>query len=138
VICLIHTLTALPRTPDWKVSLRYQRDVELPFGVLKLSGLATFSDEYYLGIYNRDELAAGVFPGLPNGGNGLAVQQSYASYDLSAYYENKARTWGLQAYIKNVTDENVKLSSGDFITENGFTANYLPPRTYGLIFSLSL
>ena len=127
-----------PRTPDWKLSMSYRHDIEIAPGFLQLGGTATLSDKYFLDIYNRDSLSAGVFESLPNGGENLGVQSAYTLLGLHAKFENKKKTWTFEAYVKNLTNEDVKLSSGNFITENGFTANYLPPRTYGLILKYSM
>jgi len=127
-----------PRTPDWKVSASYEHDFLIGDGVLTLGGFATFSDDYFLDIFNRGDLAADVFPSLPNGGQQLGVQKAYALFDLKLRYENPINRWAIEAYIKNLDDEAVKISSGNFITENGFTANYLPPRTYGITLKVAM
>ena len=123
------------RTPDWKFTLIYEHDFTLWGGHLTPRLLATFSDWYYLDIYNRTDLDAGVFPGVPDGGRDLGVQGAYQSYDVSARFVPESENWMLEVYVKNVTDENVKISSGYYITENGFVATYMPPRTYGVTFS---
>ncbi len=128
---------APPRTPDWKFTVVYEHDFLLDGGVLTPRLLATFSDRYYLDIYNRDHLAAGVFPGVPNGGRDLGVQDAYQSYDLSVRFSPESKKWTAEAYVKNVTDEAIKIASGNFITENGFVATYLPPRTYGIAVNYS-
>ena len=127
-----------PRTPDWKLSISYRHEFELAGGVFQLGGIATLSDDYYLDIFNRDNLPAGVFDSLPDGGKNLGVQKAYALLDLNARYKSKKTPWAIEAYVKNVGNEDVKLSSGNFITANGFTANYLSPRTYGLNFKYSM
>ena len=126
-----------PRAPDWKLALSYQRDFELKSGVITLGAKAVFSDDYYLDIYNRDSLPAGVFASVPNGGSGLGQQRSYAWYDLNLRYRNNRRNWLVDAYINNAGDEAVKISSSNFLTPAGFTANYLPPRTYGVRFRMA-
>jgi len=128
---------APPRTPDWKFTLIYEHDFALAGGRLIPRLLATFSDSYYLDIYNRTDLDAGVFPGVPNGGRDLGVQDAYQVYDLSARFIPESEKWMAEIYVKNVTDENIKISSGNFITGNGFVATYSPPRTYGITFSYS-
>ena len=59
-------------------------------------------------------------------------------YDLSARFLPVSEKWNAEFYVKNVTDEDIKISSGSFITENGFVATYLPPRTFGVTFSYTL
>lgn len=119
------------RAPDWKITLVYQHDFELTRGVLTPQLKATFSDKYFLDIYNRTDLAAGVFNSAPNGANNLAVQKAYNTFDASLRYESNNNGWALEAFIKNLTNENIKTSSGTFITPGGFDAIFLPPRTAG-------
>ncbi len=123
------------RTPDWKFTLIYEHDFALARGHLTPRLVATFSDSYYLDIYNRDDLEAGVFPGVPNGGRRLGQQDAYQVYDLSARFVPESGKWMAEVFVKNVTDEDVKISSGNFITGNGFVATYLPPKTYGVTLS---
>jgi iron complex outermembrane receptor protein len=121
-----------PRVPDWKFNLIYSYHHEFSFGEAHFGGSATLSDDYYLDIYNRDRLAAGVFDSLPNGGRNLGVQKSYVTFDLNAGLLSRDELWNISIWVKNVSDENIKTLSGTFITENGFIANYAPPRTYGV------
>ncbi|MBL4826710.1 MAG: TonB-dependent receptor, partial [Spongiibacteraceae bacterium] len=123
-----------PRTPDWKFTLAYEHDFSWAQWTITPRVLATFSDDYYLDIYNRNHLDAGIFPSLPNGGDGLAVQQAYETFDFSVHLVPASHQWTAQIYVKNATNEAVKIASGNFITENGFVATYMPPRTYGLSF----
>ncbi len=123
------------RAPDWKFTLVYKHNFEFNHGVLTPQFKATFSDEYYLDIYNRRDLAAGVFNSAPNGAKDLAVQKAYTSYDASLRYESNSSPWSLEAFVKNLTNQNIKTSSGTFITPGGFDAIFLPPRTAGLTLS---
>ncbi len=127
-----------PRTPSWKFSMAYEHIVKLQTGRLTPRILATFSDEYFLDIYNRDSLDPDIFPSLPQGGKNLGIQEAYQLYDVSLSYEHFSKKWSVDAFIKNITDENIKIDSGNFITENGFIATYMPPRTYGITFKYIL
>ncbi len=124
-----------PRVPDWKLTLAYSHDFALEQGVLTPRLVAKVSDSYFLDIYNRDKLAAGIFESLPNGGDGLGVQDSYQSIDLSLTFKPKAKAWIASAYINNATDENIKIDSGNVLTPGGLVATYTAPRTYGLKFN---
>jgi len=126
-----------PRTPDWKLTLVYEHHFNLAAGSLTPRLSATLSDRYYLDIYNREDLPADIFPNLPNGGEGLGVQDRYQTYDISVRFSPWSQQWLAEAYVKNISDENIKVASGNFITEKGFSATYLPPRTYGIKFSYS-
>jgi len=120
------------RAPDWKLTLVYEHDFEFWSGLLTARLKATFSDEYFLDIYNRDQLAPGVFDSAPDGVDGLAVQEPYQIYDISLLYTPASGNWAFEAHVNNITDENIKTSSGTFITPKGFDAIYLPPRTAGV------
>jgi len=123
------------RAPDWKITVVYKHNFEFNHGVLTPQLKATFSDKYFLDIYNRRDLAAGVFNSAPNGAKDLAVQKAYTTYDASLRYESNSSLWSLDVFIKNLTNENIKTSSGTFITPGGFDAIFLPPRTAGLTLS---
>ncbi len=127
-----------PITPDWKFVIAYEHDIHFEHGILTPRVLMTFSDEYFLDIYNRNELASGTFDHLPNGGKALGLQESYQTFDASLRFAAKSNKWSINAYVKNLTDENIKIASGNFITENGFVAIYMPPRTYGLTVNYAL
>ena len=129
---------APPRVPKWKLTATYQHDFILPTGVLTPRIMATLSDQYFLDIYNRDSLAPGVFDRLPNGGNNLGVQNSFALLDFGLTYKPYAKNWDIVVYLNNALNENIKIASGNIITEQGFVATYLPPRTYGIKVSYSL
>jgi iron complex outermembrane receptor protein len=123
------------RAPDWKVTVVYKHNFEFNHGVLTPQLKTTFSDKYFLDIYNRRDLAPGVFNSAPNGAKNLAVQKAYTSYDASLRFESNRSPWSLDAFIKNLTNENIKTSSGTFITPGGFDAIFLPPRTAGVTLS---
>ncbi len=123
---------APPRTPDWKFTFSYEHDFVFSSLTLTPRARVTFSDEYFLDIYNRTDLEADVFADIPNGGQDLALQDSYHTLDLSLRLTPRSRRWLLEGYISNATDETVKESSGNFVTENGFVAVYSPPRRMGL------
>lgn len=123
------------RAPDWKFTLAYKHDFEFSEGLLTPQLKATFSDQYFLDIYNRRDLAAGVFKSAPNGAKDLAVQKAYRTFDASLRYESNNSNWSLEAFIKNLTNQNIKTSSGTFITPGGFDAIFLPPRTAGVTLS---
>jgi len=125
-----------PRVPDWKLNLGYSYHHEFAQAQAQLGASLTVSDDYFLDIYNRDELAAGIFDSLPNGGRQLGVQSSYATLDLNAGLSTRDEKWRMSLWVKNLSDEGIKTLSGTFITENGFIANYAPPRTYGVSVAL--
>lgn len=121
-----------PRVPKWKFTAAYKHDFLQANGVLSPRVIATFSDHYYLDIYNRDTLAPGILDRLPDGGRDLGIQDSFMLIDLGLSYKPYSKNWQVSAYLNNALDENVKIASGNVITEEGFVATYLPPKTYGI------
>ena len=126
-----------PRVPRWKFTVAYKHDFMQTSGVLTPRVMATFSDQYYLDIYNRDKLAPGVYDRLPNGGSNLGIQSSFFLVDLGLTYKPHTKSWEVAGYLNNALNENIKIASGNVITEQGFVATYLPPRTYGVRVSYS-
>lgn len=127
-----------PRVPKWKLTASYKHDFILQSGILTPRLMATFSDHYFLDIYNRDTVAANVFERLPNGGNNLGVQEAYGLLDISLTYKHFANNWEIIGYLNNVFNEDVKIASGNVLTEQGFVATYMPPKTFGVMLNYSL
>jgi len=124
-----------PRVPSWKITLSYSHDFIYDWGILTPLIIAKASDRYFLDIYNRDKLAAGTFARLPDGGVDLGVQSPYRMYDMSLTFKPISTNWTVSAFINNASDAQVKIDSGNVITEGGLVATYLPPRSYGLKFN---
>ncbi len=122
-------------TPDWKLTFAYERDFALSQGVLTSRVKATLSDDYFLDIYNRTDIEPGVFPGVPEGGRNLSVQEAYSTFDLSLRYAPHESAWSAEAFVNNVSDQNIKTSSGTFLTEKGMSAIFTPPRLAGISLS---
>ncbi|MDC1145194.1 TonB-dependent receptor plug domain-containing protein [Porticoccaceae bacterium] len=124
-----------PRLPNWKLTLAYSHDFIFDWGVATPRVVIKASDKYFLDIYNRDRVAAGVFARLPNGGTDVGVQRPYQMLDLNLTFKPTSTKWTVTAFINNATDKAVKVDSGNVITESGLVATYLAPRTYGVKFS---
>jgi len=124
-----------PRLPNWKLTLSYSHDFIYDWGIVSPRVVARASDRYFLDIYNRDKLAAGIFNRLPDGGADLGVQRPYQMYDLSLTFRPVSANWLVSMFVDNATDEDVKIDSGNVITEDGLVATYLAPRTFGLKFN---
>ena len=124
-----------PRLPNWKLTLSYSRNFNYDWGVLTPRIVAKASDRYFLDIYNRDRLEAGVFDRLPQGGSDLGVQRPYQIFDFNLVFKPVSSNWTVSAFVNNATDENIKIDSGNVITEAGLVATYMAPRTYGVQFN---
>jgi len=124
-----------PRLPNWKLTLAYSHDFIFDWGIATPRVVIKASDKYFLDIYNRDRVAAGVFARLPNGGTDVGVQRPYQMLDLNLTFKPTSTKWTVTAFINNATDKAIKVDSGNVITESGLVATYLAPRTYGVKFS---
>jgi iron complex outermembrane receptor protein len=124
-----------PRLPNWKLTLAYSHDFIFDWGIATPRVVIKASDKYFLDIYNRDRVAAGVFARLPNGGTDVGVQRPYQMLDVNLTFKPTSTKWTVTAFINNATDKAVKVDSGNVITESGLVATYLAPRTYGVKFS---
>lgn len=127
-----------PRVPKWKLTASYKHDFILQTGILSPRLMVTLSDQYFLDIYNRDKVAANLFDRLPDGGNNLGVQKAYALMDVKLTYKHFANNWEVIGYLNNVFDKDVKIASGNVLTEQGFVATYMPPKTFGISVNYSL
>lgn len=124
-----------PRLPNWKLTLSYSRDFNYDWGVFTPRIVAKVSDRYFLDIYNRDRLEAGIFDRLPHGGTDLGVQRPYQIFDFNLVFKPVSSSWTVSAFINNATDKHIKIDSGNVITEAGLVATYMAPRTYGVQFN---
>lgn len=124
-----------PRLPNWKLTLSYSRDFHYDWGVFTPRIVAKASDRYFLDIYNRDRLESGIFDRLPHGGTDLGVQRSYQIFDFNLVFKPVSSSWTVSAFVNNATDKNIKIDSGNVITEAGLVATYMAPRTYGVQFN---
>jgi iron complex outermembrane receptor protein len=124
-----------PRLPNWKLTLSYSRDFNYDWGVFTPRIVAKVSDRYFLDIYNRDRLEAGIFDRLPHGGTDLGVQRPYQIFDFNLVFKPVSLSWTVSAFINNATDKHIKIDSGNVITEAGLVATYMAPRTYGVQFN---
>lgn len=124
-----------PRVPSWKITLSYSHDFSYDWGYLTPLIIARASDRYFLDIYNRDNLAPGIFARLPDGGVDLGVQSPFQMFDISLTFKPISAKWSVSAFVNNASDAQVKIDSGNVITEGGLVATYLPPRSYGLKFN---
>lgn len=127
-----------PRVPKWKLTASYKHDFMLQAGILSPRLMVTVSDQYFLDIYNRDKVAANLFDRLPDGGNNLGIQKAYALLDLNLTYKHFANNWEIIGYLNNAFDRDVKIASGNVLTEQGFVATYMPPKTFGIAVNYSL
>jgi len=111
--CMDVTGHELPHAPKLAANLMYEHSMALGSGTLTPRINIKYEGASWLSIFN-----------LGDGDR----QKAYARVDIGARYFNKG--WWVDGWVRNVSDGKVKTSAGS----NGtiFTAQYMPPRTYGV------
>ncbi|WP_179957481.1 TonB-dependent receptor [Exilibacterium tricleocarpae] len=120
------------RAPDFEFTTIVSHDIELAGGTLTPQVTLRVVDDYFLDDFNRGDIDAGEF-GQAAGARNLSIQESYEMWDLSLRYESD-RGWGIEAWVKNASDEVVRTDAGGFVTPDGLVGQLLPPRTAGVTF----
>ena len=104
----------LNKAPDWTATLGYQHEWSLgERGDITAGMLAYYMDDHYLRFQNES----------------LSKQDSYTKLDLNLTYTSAQGNWFVSAYGKNVTDEEVMVST---TITSGATGGFAAPRTYGV------
>jgi iron complex outermembrane receptor protein len=104
----------LNKSPKWTVTLGYQHEWSLgERGDITAGMLAYYMDDHYLRFQN----------------DSLSQQDSYTKLDLNLTYHSPRGNWFVEAYGKNVTDEDVMVST---TVTSGATGGFAAPRTYGV------
>ncbi|GGZ17459.1 TonB-dependent receptor [Novosphingobium colocasiae] len=108
----------LPRAPKFTVSAGIEQRFDLGgdlFSELQLNGNVKYSSTTVLRFFDLNEFER---------------QTGYALIDLSASVMDADRKTRLAAFVNNLTDKAVQISS--FRTANGYYGNYGAPRTWGV------
>ena len=104
----------LNKSPGWTATLGYQHEWSLgERGDISAGMLAYYMDDHYLRFQN----------------DSLSQQDSYTKLDLNLTYKSPRGNWFVSAYGKNVTDEDVMVST---TVTSGATGGFAAPRTYGV------
>jgi iron complex outermembrane receptor protein len=101
----------LPHAPDFSFKAGVEQPVEMFEGALTLRADARYVTKQYVSISESAD----------------TLQPSYAEYDLSAQYRPDSDKWGLNFYVKNVTN---------YVPKTAEFFGYLTvgaPRTYGMV-----
>ena len=114
---------ALPHAPGGAVTLLYQHDFHLGGGAL-LSPRVNFHYEgdSWLSLFHD---SAG------------DMQKAYGRADLGLKYSTvtDGHPWNVDFYVQNVADGRVRTNA--YVTsDNIYTSQYLPPRTFGVNLSV--
>ncbi|MEQ8693329.1 MAG: TonB-dependent receptor, partial [Pseudomonadales bacterium] len=109
------------RAPEWKVTLNSGYTLDLGSkGSLTPSVNLVWSDEFYSTFFNTS----------------IDRVDSYAKLDLRLAWQSSDQHWSAEAFVENVTEEEV-IGYGVFGGTEAFFANFEPPRMYGLRVSYS-
>jgi iron complex outermembrane recepter protein len=103
----------LIKSPRVSGNLAYQYSWYLNRGDITARAAVFYSDKYYLTPEN-----------VP-----LTTQPSYTRTDLSLTYTADKEAWYLQAYGKNLENNNIIAGIGGLVAPNAYLA---PPRTFGI------
>jgi iron complex outermembrane recepter protein len=118
--CLNVTGNDLPHAPNVSLTAIYEHDFHLGNGGRLTPRLsAQYQSAQWLSWFNL---------GAPD------EQKAYVRGDLSLRYTEPGDKWYVNAYVQNVSDDRIKTSSGSWLVNGNliYTAQYLPPRTYGV------
>ncbi|WP_299309734.1 TonB-dependent receptor [uncultured Croceicoccus sp.] len=109
----------LPQSPKFTITLGYDHVFELPnAATITASAYSRFKSEYYLDIFNYRS----------------SEQDAYTQTDLSLKYEPASAVWNVQAFVRNLEDEQ-PLAYAGFVSagpDDTFNFTFQPPRTYGV------
>ncbi|HBN89277.1 MAG: iron complex outermembrane receptor protein [Rheinheimera aquimaris] len=121
----------LVQAPEFSLSLNYAHFFELSNGAtLKPKVRMSYSSEIWFDPANRGDRPEG-FRGLPYAAD-IDRQDAYAKWDASLTYEPSEGNWSLEAFVNNITDEEIKSDQGRW--NSNPVPNYMwqAPRTLGM------
>ena len=108
----------LPHAPNFAVQLVYQHDFQLMNGATLSPRVSThYEGSSWLSVFNDGEGDR---------------QKAYNRSDLSLTYATSGqKPWSVEAFVRNVEDTKVRTNAG-VTSDNIYTSQYLPPRTWGM------
>ena len=119
----------LIRAPEYDLSLNYEHMFILDAGTVRPRLHLNFVDDVFLDEFNRTSITVA---GATN--SDVSVQPAYSMYDFSLNYAHHRSRWTLEAFVQNITDENVRTAVGGFLGPEGLSSYYKSPRTVGVTF----
>ncbi len=109
----------LPQSPKFTITLGYDHVFELGnAGTITASAYSRFKSEYYLDIFNYRS----------------SEQKAFTQTDLSLKYQPMSEVWNVQAFVRNLEDEQ-PLAYAGFVSagpDDTFNFAFQAPRTYGV------
>ncbi|TXS91875.1 TonB-dependent receptor [Parahaliea maris] len=110
----------LPNAPDLSFTLGYEHVFPLGNqGELTAKVDAKYSSSFYYSAFNTEDLKS----------------PSYTTGNVSLSYAPGSYNWQLQAYVRNVTDEDILANAARNYVAHWNTYQFQPPRTYGVRFT---
>lgn len=126
----------LVQAPEFSMSLNYEHFFELTNGALiKPKIRVSYSSEIWFDPANRGNRPEG-FRGLPFAAD-IDRQSAYTKVDLSLSYLPVDANWSVEAFMNNVTNEEIKSDQGRW--NNNPVPNFMwqDPRTFGVRLKVS-
>lgn len=109
----------LPQSPKFTITAGYDHVFELGGGELTASAYTRFKSDYFLDSFN--------YPG--------GRQPGFTQTDLSLKFEPASKVWNVQAFVRNLEDEQ-PLAFAAFVSagpgDDVYDRLYGAPRTYGV------
>ncbi|RIV87753.1 TonB-dependent receptor [Aurantiacibacter zhengii] len=109
----------LPQSPKWTITAGYDHVFEIgSTGMITASVYTKFKSSYFLDIFNYAS----------------SEQESFTQTDLSLKYEPMGGNWSIQAFVRNLEDEQ-PLAYAGFVSagpDDTYNFTFAPPRTYGV------
>ncbi|HUD92998.1 TonB-dependent receptor [Sphingobium sp.] len=102
-----------PQAPVWSANFGYSHDFDLGAGTLRLRAQTHLESRSYLAFTNRPSERQG----------------AYSRSDIILSYEPQGQGWSLEAYVRNLENENVLTLASATATAIGY--QFSAPRTFG-------
>ena len=111
----------LPKAPESELTLNYLHSIPLTSGALLTPSFSVYwKDDHFLRFYNAP----------------IDLVEGEATMDANLRYDSPDGSWYIEAFGKNITDEDVVTVAfqGGPLT---YTKAYNPPKTYGVRFGIN-
>jgi iron complex outermembrane receptor protein len=111
----------LLRSPEWKLYLAGQYDLETSFGRIQFRADTAYSDSYYFDVFEAS---------LP--GQSEMEQDSYTISNVRLSLESLDERYMIQAFIENIGDELYSETRQAIGTTGAIAGEFSAPRRYGV------
>lgn len=126
----------LVQAPEFSMSLNYEHFFELANGALiKPKVRVSYSSEIWFDPANRGDRPEG-FRGLPFAAD-IDRQSAYTKVDFSLSYLPVDGNWSVEAFVNNLTNEEIKSDQGRWNSNPVPNFMWQDPRTFGVRLKVS-